>query len=96
MLEAHLVGAVFMESCRMCLARKAKTPVLRYRGTLLTYIASFLIFYRSELLITCIKEHNEHKCQILEYLYYANYRRLLTSTEHFGSRMKGFDPLKTQ
>jgi len=42
-----------MDNGRMCLASKAKAPVLRYGGTLLTYIAAFLIFDRSELLITC-------------------------------------------
>ena len=95
MLGAHLFAAMFMGSGRMCLASKAKAPVLRYGGTLLTSIAAFLIFYISELLITCKKEHTGHKCQILEYLYYVHYRRLLTSTEHYGSTIKGFNPLKT-
>lgn len=73
MLGAHLVGVVFMDSGSMCLASKARAPVLRYGETLQTYIATFLIFCRIELLITCIKEHNEHKCQILGYLCYVNY-----------------------
>jgi len=55
MFGAHLVGAVFMFSGRMCLASKAKAHVLRYGGILLTYTAAFLIFNRSELIITCIK-----------------------------------------
>jgi hypothetical protein len=88
MLGAQLVAAMLMDSGRMCLANKTKAPVLRYGGTLLTYIAAFLIFDRSELPITCIKQHTEHKCQILEYLYYFRYRRLLTSTEQYSSRIK--------
>jgi hypothetical protein len=47
MLGAHLVAALFMDNGSMCLASKAKAPVLRYGGTLLTYIAAFLIFYGS-------------------------------------------------